>query len=444
VSGLELDDIQGNVLQGYRLHHAAYVGLQIADPAAARRWLRTVLDDVTDARRMPDGAKPADALNIAFSFEGLRVLDVDWPLAEVSPEFAQGMAARYTEVHDRGKSAPSTWEPELQPGRIHVLVAVHASSPTRRSLRVASLLAGMRRHGLSPDHPQLASVGHRRAREAFGFRDGFGQPAIAGFDHSYQPGRGVPVRRRYRRNPGWRAVKPGEFILGYVNEDNTIDTEHPCLRNGTFMVFRKLAQNVPAFRALVTQLAAEHFDGNEDLAGAKIVGRWPDGTPLVSSPERNHKHIARDPARINDFSYGGDARGYRCPLGAHIRRANPRDAMFGGGDRTRRHRIIRRGMPYRHALPTGGVEEGLFFVCFNASIVRQFEAVNGWLRNGDAFGVPGGDLLTSPKGNPVMRVEADPPIEFRTHTNGEPLVRTRGGEYLFLPGKHALWALVRS
>ena len=99
---------------------------------------------------------------------------------------------------------------------------------------------------------------------------------------------------------------------------------------------------------------------------------------------------------LNDFRYGGDPRGRACPLGAHIRRANPRDGLPGGAQRTRRHRIIRRGMPYGPDERAG--DRGLIFVCFNASIVRQFEVVNGWLMDGDIFGLGRDpDMLAGPR-----------------------------------------------
>ena len=78
---------------------------------------------------------------------------------------------------------------------------------------------------------------------------------------------------------------------------------------------------------------------------AKILGRWPDGTPLASSPVEDPL-ISNSRRRSNEFLYADDPNGLACPLGAHVRRANPRDGMPGGAERTMRHRIIRRGMPY--------------------------------------------------------------------------------------------------
>jgi hypothetical protein len=155
-----------------------------------------------------------------------------------------------------------------------------------------------------------------------------------------------------------------------------------------------------------------------------------------------------DPAApgANDFRYAGDPDGRRCPIGAHVRRSNPRDALGWEGALTYRHRMIRRGMPYGPPLPEGaleddGVDRGLVFVSFQASIARQFEAVQTqWLNDGNIFGL-GHDrdfLLGDPSGMGKMTIQGDPPFFLSPQ---EAFVRTRGGEYLFVPGMRALAAI---
>ena len=136
----------------------------------------------------------------------------------------------------------------------------------------------------------------------------------------------------------------------------------------------------------------------------------------------------------------------RCPLGAHIRRTNPRDALGFDGLLSFRHRIIRRGMPYGAPLASEAAEDdhvdrGLIFVCFNASISRQFEGIQAqWLNDGNVFhlGHDSDFLMGDPHGTGKMTVEGDPP--FFLGPQG-PFVTTRGGEYLFVPGMGALRAL---
>jgi hypothetical protein len=180
---------------------------------------------------------------------------------------------------------------------------------------------------------------------------------------------------------------------------------------------------------------------------AKLVGRWQDGTPLIASPHRPDEALAGDPARVNDFRYGDDPNGLACPIGAHIRRANPRDTDgFFGGKLSDRHRVIRRGRPYGPRLPEGaleddGVERGLVFVCFQSDIWRQFETIQAlWVDDGDPFGL-GADkdfLIGEPGDNGhvgKMTIPGRPPFIVRPQPR---FVTLRGGEYLIRPSISAL------
>jgi Dyp-type peroxidase family len=171
-----------------------------------------------------------------------------------------------------------------------------------------------------------------------------------------------------------------------------------------------------------------------------VIGRWQDGTPLVSSSEEPSGPPPKVPD--NDFRYEGDPDGARCPLGAHIRRANPRDALGFKGRLTSRHRMIRRGMPYgpRPADPyvEDGLERGLVFVCYQADLRRQFEVVQGrWLADGDAFGL--GEerdfLLGGEDPMAKMTIPGEPP---RFLMPRRAFVMNRGGGYFFTPGIAAL------
>ena len=143
------------------------------------------------------------------------------------------------------------------------------------------------------------------------------------------------------------------------------------------------------------------YPGGPELLAAKIVGRWPDGTPLALSPDGPDPERRRRPGADQRLLLRRRPEGLKCPLGSHIRRANPRDAEgFFDGRLSNRHRIIRRGRTYGPPLPEGvmeddGVERGLVFVCFNASIWRQFETIQAlWIDDGDPFGLgPDKDFL---------------------------------------------------
>jgi deferrochelatase/peroxidase EfeB len=254
--------------------------------------------------------------------------------------------------------------------------------------------------------------------EAFGFHDGIAQPSIAGIS-----GNGVPT---------------GEFILGYQNHFEIIpptpvvsaeldrgavlpplaNSYHASqgLRdlgiNGSYVVYRKLQQDVAGFwqfmkRESVRSTGAE--DANHMIwLASRCVGRWPSGAPLVLAPRADDPRAGdRD-----DFLYGDDPDGLACPLGAHIRRTNPRDvikpyATAQSLSMSEAHRLLRRGRSFGPALfdpsilvdPTNlagrqtllelvadGDARGIHFFCVNASIRSQFEFVQQTWCNNPRFG----------------------------------------------------------
>lgn len=437
--GLDAADLQGNVLHGYGrgLPHARYVPVSIRDSVAGRRFLAGLAERITDAQHWGDDT-PQRTLNVAVSFVGLRRLGVpDALLDGFPPEFAEGMAARAKRLGDVGASAPRRWEPQLR--TIQLLVVMHAATPEVLEREHRLLATEAAAAGVTLGAPQDAGL-LPDAREHFGYRDGLAQPALDLAPSDNDPGQGVP--RRFR---GQRALAIGEFVHGYRDEDGVLPAAPPppFARNGTFMVYRKLRQDVQRFRELLDAMAEQDFNGDVELTAARLVGRWRDGTPLMLRPRPNGKDSVPPSEALNDFSYADDPRGYACPIGAHIRRANPRDSMFGGAIRTRRHRLIRRGMPYGAPFDGGdpGADRGLLFVCFNTSITRQFEVVNGWLRDGAAFGLGRDADVITRNGNGdsgKFTFQGSMPVFSEVE---HPLVWTRGGEYLFLPGLRALRAL---
>ncbi|MFL5820500.1 MAG: Dyp-type peroxidase [Solirubrobacteraceae bacterium] len=452
---LELRDIQGDVLRAYGNDYkrTSYLFVGIGDPARGRGWLGGLVDRVTTAEQSAEKAETH--LNLAVTHAGIAALGVPERLRSTfSEEFRQGMAGRAELLGDTGQSSPTCWDPGLGTGAAHVLVTINAKTTPCLDRALLDLRAGMQAAG-------VVEVAHEPARvlpgvrEHFGFADGSAQPAVEGVTDHKTRGGGVP-------EPGgrWRPLAPGEFILGYPDEDTRVDPQgrlpsapdDPLGRNGTYMVYRKLHQDVALFRSTLRESARLYHDGDEEKLAAKVVGRWHKGTPLEKSPDAPDPNF--DPAApgANDFRYlDRDSEGHRCPLGAHIRRSNPRDALgWKGLDEsgllTFRHRIIRRGMPYGLPLPEGvleddGKDRGLVFVCFNASISRQFESVQiQWLNDGNAFRLGHdkdfllGDSGTSGK----MTVQGRPPFFLSPQ---RPFVTTRGGEYLFVPGIRALRAL---
>ena len=177
--------------------------------------------------------------------------------------------------------------------------------------------------------------------EHFGFADPISQPPIEGADAPSYPGDGV-----LEPDGTWRPLKPGEFLLGYEDEAGPPGTQTPepleLRLNGTYVVFRKLYQDVAAFRRYLVTAAKSLYGSDDhyhqDLVAAKIMGRWRSGCPLDLSPDKDDPAIAADPQRRNNFTYEGDEQGLRCPLGAHLRRSNPRATPLKRATAVRRHR----------------------------------------------------------------------------------------------------------
>ena len=431
---VDLDDIQSGALHE---RPSPYVGtyllLRIDDRAAGRELVRRLLPLVDSGRPSDDPAHDA-WITVAFTYQGLEALGVPQDsLDSFSPEFRQGMAARAGVLGDVGESAPANWERPLGTGDVHVAVA--ALSPD--TARLEGVLDRARRaHEEVPgveliwrqDCYQLPT-----GRTSFGFKDGIGQPAVEGS--------GMPPT-----NSKERPLKAGEIILGYPDETGDLapmPSPDVLGRNGTYVVFRKLHTRVAAYRQYLRARAASRDE--ELLLGAKMIGRWQSGAPLAVTAEHDDPELGADPRRNNDFLYGDDPRGFKCPAGAHARRANPRDALDDEGSvDTRLHRMIRRGTSYGPMLPDGvldddGIDRGIIFVFAGAHLHRQFEFVKTqWLNDGIFIGAPaeqdpvvgandGSGSFTIPR-RPIRRRLTELP----------PFVVTRGGEYLFAPGLRAM------
>lgn len=324
-----------------------------------------------------------------------------------------------------------------------MLFTVYACTDADRTSAAKALVGELATEGVTVVYEQQADM-RKDGREHFGFSDGFSQPALAGVAEDRRSRRGEGVQRRRVRlsREEWRDVRVGEFVLGHEDEDGVVPGgRDPFLVNGTFMVWRKLQQHVDRFDGWIRAHAGDGPNAADTLR-AKILGRWPNGDSLIRRPAYAESAADRrtHDLEINDFGYADDPNGIRCPLGAHVRRANPRDALGFRTERTRRNRIIRRGLPY----VDGDETRGLIFVCFNASITRQFEQIQGnWLMGGDTFGLGAErDFLTAGRdpGQPSVRMaiqgdRAHPPSFI---VRDEPFVTVRGGYYLFVPGLKAL------
>jgi Dyp-type peroxidase family len=437
---LDLARIQGFVVRGYRLPFARYLFLRVDDVARAAAWIAQTTPEVLTAAPWDD--KPDSGINVAFSYWGLRALQLpDASLAGFPEEFRQGMAARASLLGDYGDSDPSTWEGGLGSPDIHAVVMISAKDREAMDAHDARVRAGIEANGgISVVHEDVGTA-LPGGVEHFGYSDGFAQPSIEGSTIAPTPGQGAPSG-----NGDWRPIRAGEFILGYPDEEGVLPAAPAPVElsiNGSYMVYRKLRQDVAAFRRRLAESAAL-YPGGEELLAAKLVGRWRDGTPLALSPAAGDAALAADGQRNNAFDYGDDPDGLRCPIGAHVRRANPRRSLPFDGQLVNRHRMIRRGIPYGPPLPPeapdDGQDRGVIFACLQASIARQFEFVQSqWLNAGNTFGLgEDQDVMLGPQdGHPPnkMTVPGSPPFFVGPLSR---VVTVRGGEYFFVPGINGL------
>ena len=432
--GIELEDIQSGALhERPNPYVGRYLLLRIDDRAAGRELVRRLHSVVESGRLSADPAQDT-SVTVAFTYQGLEALGVRQDsLDSFAPEFRQGMAARAGEIGDVGESSPEHWEKPLGTGEVHVAVSVLSPDAARlEAVAERAREAHERLPGVEviwrQDCYQLPT-----GRTSFGFKDGIGQPAVEGS--------GNPPTNR--QEP---PIKAGEIVLGYPDETGELPpmpTPDVLGRNGTYVVFRKLHTRVAAYRQYLHAKAASREE--EALLGAKMVGRWQSGAPLALAPERDDPELGDDRERNNDFLYGDDLRGFKCPAGSHARRANPRDALDQEGSvNVRLHRMIRRGTSYGPMLPEGvleddGEDRGIIFVFAGAHLKRQFEFVKTqWLNDGIFIGAPAEkDPLVGPKEGSSSFTIPQRPIRRRLQEL-PPFVVTRGGEYCFAPGLRAL------
>jgi deferrochelatase/peroxidase EfeB len=488
MSAIDYGDVQGIVRFGYkRMTEASYALVRIKDIQAARAWLRSA--PVTSATTSVP--PPPTALHVAFTAPGLEALGVSPAvLAAFSPEFLGGMADanRARRLGDVGVNAPSQWEWGAAAQLPHLLV-MFLAEPGRLAAFVQSATSCDWPDAFEP--VRWLHTANLDGVEPFGFADGISQPTIDWAQERDGGGTCVDFTN---------LAALGEFLLGYRNEygkytDRPLvdrDAESAALpaaddapekndvgRNGTYLVMRQLRQDVRGFWQFLWQQAGGNQEQADRLA-ATLVGRTMDGEPLVPVQGRRIPGIGSRPEEIrqNQFTFDDDPQGVRCPFGAHVRRANPRNADYPGHptgvarlvaalglganefrddlmSSVRFHRILRRGREYGPGLsraaalapaPPDDPERGLHFICANANISRQFEFLqSAWMNSSKFSGLSGESdpLLGTRQALPGCPITAG----FTIPQDGGPpkrlsdlpqFVAVRGGAYFFLPGLSAL------
>lgn len=514
---LDLLDIQGNVIRAYgRFGYpvARYVFFNVRNAAKGREFVGEITKKVTTSVEWGDGQgqmkQPDWTVNIAFTYQGLKDLGV--PTASLigfSPEFVSGMKARKDILGDDGPSSPEHWDPIWRENRVergkdvHIFISLNARQSALLEESYAWLLqvAG-RYHGsvvqLSghvgddgailgyQDAKVVMENGKPSHKEHFGYTDGISDPVFEGvpYDESRVKGRGKPMP-----DGKWAPLATGEFLLGHVDEAKEYPpAPEPILlsRNGTYMVYRKLHENVATFERYLEE-HGNKFPGGKELLAAKFVGRWRDnGAPLVRAPDAASKAefdaqyaAANQQGKddlLSDFTYDKDMSGGMCPFSSHIRRINPRASLqmiHEDGDKpgslkvsknafdtpgalSNRRRLLRRGLPYGEVKdknnPTDDGNHGIVIMMVNADINRQFEFVQQqWINYGNDFRAGNDKEIITGNHSLDDHYPSKAVIQVDPNSNETPyilpkiprFVETRGGDYFFIPSMTALRMIAR-
>lgn len=493
---LNLAEIQGVITPGFNKDFQHLLFLAIEDVGKARETLHALGREIASAQetlaaralwrsmRARLGHEPGPAFTLvqwgcALSATGLEKLIGESDVSQFADEaFRLGMAVRAEMLGDPadGEGSPRTWSYGGDGKPVDVLVIAAADSEAALEEACAAALKRFAEGALRLVHHDRGRVAGRNApgHEHFGFRDGVSQPAMRG-RNSERPGDyyeartwpfepDLPARRTAFAGPGRPLIWPGHFLFGYPrqfrdrpDELNPKDKAKgpPWAENGSFLVVRRLRQEVAKFDAFLATAAAALRAELADKApaeatlGALLVGRWKSGSPITLRPKAD---TAVPESCLNEFSFstarrldpgGGevfdcpaDVAGLVCPLGSHIRKVNPRDDTtdLGNPERTLQKLLLRRGITFDRTFdPVQADERGLLFMSYQSSIVSQFEfLMTDWV-NRPERPVDGGGH------DPILAQGADRAVKLKLADRvvSIPLpgswVVTTGGAYMFTP-----------
>ena len=432
---LATDQIQANIVPGFRFPFQHLIAVRAADGNSASQLIGALLPRVTTMKEAL--AFHSERLDIArqsytFGLESFQAVkshpvwlnmaignDILAGLGFTAPgsvdrSFQLGLDRRSKTLGDPSNETneghKNNWIVGGPDNRADILLVVGSSSQAQLNEEIDSLKTLVQKQNeLIYEERGIRLPGDK---EHFGFRDGVSQPGVRGLI-AQNPDKYL-TRRRVQNSstgpewssPGTPLVWPGEFIFGYpkqspnhYREASPFSPVDDFLVNGSFLVFRRLRQDVALFRSETERMANDlatipEFSGmNSELFQAGLVGRWPDGSPLVRIPSLASGEAVSDD-EINYFNFGsgvpdlplangevvsgsvGDPNGISCPFHAHIRKINPRDrgTDLGSDTQTMKMRILRRGIPFGPLYddePEAG--RGLLFMCFQTSIRDQFE-----------------------------------------------------------------------
>jgi Dyp-type peroxidase family len=516
---LELDDIQGAVIPGFLKQYQTLVGINsgasLDQTKDLRHFVRILAKMVTPARTALEDRrtykslklakkltekKPVAFIGIGFSYSGLSKLT---PSAASIPSeaFRLGLAGRSQLLGDPPEQTapgnPANWIVGGKGGDLDALVLISGDTPECVAEATAKIGDIIKQTNVAQSYLELGGVrpdmpGH----EHFGFDDGISQPGIRGrattngsdfiTDRHIDP-KQKPEHWLYGY-PGQNLLWPGQFVFGYpgaspdpLRPGPIISISPDWTKNGSFLVFRRLRQDVSLFWKTMKSQAEElsKHDGFKTITevelAAKLVGRWPSGAPVNRTPDKDDPKLGSSPFANNYFRFDSDTQplplvgendkfktatadpaGTTCPWAAHIRKVNTRDSGsdMGTQDSTYKRRLLRVGVPFGKPLadPYGNPEDdpekgnrGLLFLSIQSSIEDQFEFLcSRWANDPTRPKTPGGhDFIIGQNGAPdefrqrSCTIFGDGYKQEQLNTVDEWVIPTGGG-YFILPSLTAL------
>jgi Dyp-type peroxidase family len=522
---LDANQIQGGAVPGFMKPHMAVLALRIEDVGGAKAWLADLAPTVTTLAQamvsnvavreyrglgrerierlgmIPQGMDDA-WLSVSLSSGSMARLLAGGPYAEdvaafTDAGFQAGMAARSSLLGDpqdpSAEGNPANWVVGSPGGdAVDVLMVVGADHPETGEGLLDQVREQARGSGLTVVYEEWGHKLDKIGKEHFGFQDGVSQPGVRGY-HSEDPGSCVTPRTIdptivpdawLYGLPGQDLVWPGEFVFGYPKSAadplmaGRVNLPGPWWsRNGSYLVFRRLRQDVAGFWRWVNAYA-ESLEQRSSFRGvtpewlaARIVGRWPSGAPVSRQPHGDDEWLGANRLANDDFGYAAsavappgsessewppaeaDPLGLVCPMSAHIRKVNARETPSDAGGRRAsfERRLLRRGLPYGERLPPPFDEDpqkgdrGLLFLSYQASIEDQFEFVSrSWMNSPTNPRSPGGhDLLVGQNGTPGAKRARSAGVLAKDGTHAtltapSDFVIPTGGGYFFSPSIDAL------
>lgn len=495
---LELDDIQGNIIPGFKKDCQHFLFFRITDPVLAKAWLKKLVPKLSTANevlkshqlwkdmRTKTGSDPDNLdfmfINCALSADGLKKLGVTGVEQFDDSAFKLGLEERAGAIGDptdgmMEPGSPETWLFGSRDKTADIVIILATDDAGWARQTETKLIEEAVNNGFILIHMDSGKVrpGKLAGHEHFGFRDGLSFPAIRGRvsavpgdfieARDWPPGNEFDLYRNRYASPGRQLVWPGHFIFGYprqfkddpeVPRENSAPAGPVWAKNGSFMVYRRLQQDVAKFHdflasgALTLRNNGFAPDITPEKLGAILVGRWPSGWPVMrgdadkGSAQQGENYFgfsepvtAALPGDLNPLS-NADPEGITCPFSAHIRKVQPRDDSTDQGsmERTFQKLLIRRGITYGPEMTEkeDHADRGLLFVSYQSSITDQFEFImNDWVNDQDKPKSAGGQ-------DPILSGSKDFIINLKNKDTTCPLqipgkwVTATGGGYFFSPG----------